>query len=242
MRTSNLLIALTSLILIYSSGCTGIHRTQFDGALRENIKTIGILEIKNPDQYDCHDINRVARRFGIVGGLVQWLSNKNRINKLKEALDREEFDFSREIGRQLEAELTNLGYKVSYIPIVRKNHHSFVKNYKQIDIPVDAYLDLTAKFVGFYKHQHLISADYMPHLEIPVRLVMAESGNIVYAELIVYGTQTAIPYLDGCVMIEPDDVYISKKFNDMFNDPCNIVAGMRAGVKAVAYKLALNLK
>ena len=122
------LLTLTAVIL-FLTGC-GFQRKPFDAAAYNDLQTISLLTIKNPDRYICYDIWQQgfdAQRYShgalgmIIGDLLGASFNNDSSHKLTKLITSQKFDFAQSMSSKLQAELTRVGYVIEQLDFDRKH-------------------------------------------------------------------------------------------------------------------------
>ena len=144
---------------------------------------------------NLHPINSIALLE--IASPIYYSTDKDVVKNL---------DFSKLAAAFLTTKLESKNYQVTQIPVNRKNKNKLLKDYNDIKFPgVDAYLDVAPMFIGYkeyHKHTPFLENIYpiisssqgiRPVVGIVVRLVSANTKEIIYAETFYHGaTKPAI--------------------------------------------------
>src|SRR5499426_2114238 len=93
------------------AGCGGVTLQQFDPK-GEPIRTIALISVPNPVQYDAVDYGSKAGMFGAIGGAAIAADAKTMSEALTKAAKEASFDYSREMQAAVAERLKRAGYKV----------------------------------------------------------------------------------------------------------------------------------
>jgi|GEM_PF-4223195 len=152
-------------------------------------------------------------------------------------MDSSEFDFGRNLTKQLKSELEKAGYSVVDIPVSRKDSKTHIENFKSIDANVDAYLDIVGTFVGYFCEDNFTSRKYKPRIIVHANLVLSENNELIYSELISYGEKDT----SDCIHFPIDEKYQYEKFAKLLLDKNNFIEGMNAGISNIGNQIAMDL-
>jgi len=176
-------IVLWGFVAIISLGCGGPSSIMIKPDATKNIRSIAILEIKQPF-YQMMDLSS-ATPWGAI-------SEQNRAKEIKPKfvgiLKKEKFSFNKYLTNELHKSLRKAGYKTYAIKVKRDEKEIFLKSYaKYKSAKVDALLDLTPVSAGYVVQQPMISSFWRPETKAFVRLVNARDGAILYQDTLMYG-------------------------------------------------------
>ncbi len=220
---------LAAIIAVLALSGSAIPQQALDPLLVKRVRTIALLEIPGPGIYDSAESSPgdLAFSFGHYG---------------KDAGDFGEFSFGRLLQANLKRFLEENRYRVLEHPAERQNRYGLVEDYGKLDIPnVDAYLDVAAVEAG-YKWalaNTFGDGEVGPIVAAVVRLVSAETNEVLFATSIQYGWKTS-SFAPGMQLDSPDNhVYPSQA--DMQLDKDRALQRLERGVEVVAFNIARSI-
>ncbi|GEM_PF-5914836 len=252
-----ILVLLISVFCLSLGGCCQ-SAIKFNRAEHANIKTIGILTIDEvSEEYAIEDIESrmgsgsaylqagaVGAALGPILGEAVAGSKVPKTDALKVALDKQGFDFRREVYYGLMTELNNNGYTVVPVNVPRKRD-MFIQDYNNIPGDVDAYLDVFGGQIGCV--QASFDFSYCPWAGVHAQLVEARSGKILYRSFPYYGF--VMHYNNSCFEIgcafcsvKKDSRFCWKNFPSIISDSKAFTEGMQYALKSITQKIANDLK
>src|SRR5262245_8300564 len=98
-------------LAVLSAGCAGVSSQQFNPQ-GEPLKTIALINVPNPAQYEAVDYGSKAGMFGAIGGAAIAAEAKTMSETLTKAAREANFDYSREMQAAVTERLKRAGYKV----------------------------------------------------------------------------------------------------------------------------------
>jgi hypothetical protein len=234
MKVKNIILWLS--IAIVSIGCGGPSAILIKPDATKNIRSIAILEIKNPI-YQMMDL----------GSATPWgaISEQNRATEIYPKfigiLKKEKFSFNKYLTNQLHISLRKAGYKTFAIKVKRKNVGKFLENYKKYNSSkVDALLDIAPLTAGYVVENGMTSSHWRPETKTFVRLVNARNGEIIYQDTMMYGYHN--PFMSGVDLDAPKKFHFNEREDIFKAGNKTIVAGLKDAAKQVAVEVAKKLK
>src|SRR5262245_25348519 len=168
------------------AGCGGVTLQQFDPK-GEPIRTIALISVPNPDQYEAADYGSKAGMFGAIGGAAIAAEAKTMSETLTKAAREANFDYSREMQAAVSERLKRPGYKVVVVRADRGTPEDLVADYAKVPVAdADALLDIDARMVGYVSY-NINDPDFRPYLLADVRLVSAKTRAVLYSEQVMFG-------------------------------------------------------
>lgn len=222
------LLLVTSLI-----GCAGLPRQAFNKSASRDMIVIGVLEPAHSGEYTVWNRGHAGLFFGPIGSLIagaDMMDKTERFTKLAKACD---FKAVEEFQSDLIVQLENVGYQVKTVKVVREKP-DFLEAYDGLDRSVDAYLD-TAIFVGYICTSS--ASDYIPTVNVNVRLIRRDTNDILYQDMIAYGRV----FVGDAVPIAAEQKYCFDSYDKLETDTDKAVEGLRKGLPMVARRIALDL-
>src|SRR5262249_59605998 len=98
-------------LAVLSAGCAGVSSQQFNPQ-GEPLKTIALINVPNPAQYQAVDYGSKAGMFGAIGGVAIAVDAKTISETLTKAAKEASFDYSREMQAAGAERLGRAGFKV----------------------------------------------------------------------------------------------------------------------------------
>jgi hypothetical protein len=229
----NVIVA-TALLL---AGCGGAPSQQFDPK-GEPLKTIALISVPSPVQYEAVDYGGKAGMFGALGGAAIAADAKTMSEALTKATKAASFDYGREMQAAMTERLRQAGFKVVVVRAEREAPNALVSDYAKVPAgDADALLDVDARMVG-YATYNINDPDFRPYLTADVRLVSAKTRAVLYSERIMFGYQN--PYMSA-TQLPSDRKYYFKDFGALMADKPRALEGWRQGTRAIADHVAQRL-
>src|SRR5262245_62658934 len=158
------------------AGCGGVSLQQFDPKGLP-IRTIALISVPNPDQYETVDYGSKPRMFGAIGGAAIAAEAKTMSETLTKTAQEANFDYSREMQAAVTERLKRAGYKVVVARAERGTPKELVADYAKVPAAdADALLDIDARMVAYVSY-NISDPDFRPYLLADVRLVSAKTSR-----------------------------------------------------------------
>lgn len=235
MRATAVFVLAAALVL---SGCAFAPYQPLDAANRQKIKTIGLVSVPNPPQYQGTNFSSPALLFGAIGGAVAGASAESRSTALTTLLRGASFDYGKRMEKALTSELEQAGYKVVPIALPRSSDRKFAEDFSTVDAyHVDALLDTSIFGVGYYDVNFTDSA-FRPAVNIQAHLISWPGRQPVFSETILFGYKN--PFIPGAHIPAPSS-YMSSNFDDVLHDRDHAIEGLDYGIAAVAAHIGERL-
>jgi hypothetical protein len=219
------------------AGCGGVPSQQFDPK-GEPVRTIALISVPSPAQYEAVDYGGKAGMFGAIGGTVIAADAKTMSETLTKAAKESSFDYGREMQAAVTERLKRAGYKVVIVRAERAAPKELVADYAKVPAAdADALLDIDARMVG-YATYNINDPDFRPYLQADVRLVSAKTRAVLYSEQVMFGYQN--PYMSA-TQLPSDRKYYFKDFGALMADKPRAFEGWRQGTRAIADHVAQRL-
>jgi hypothetical protein len=217
-------------LAVLIAGCGGVTLQQFDPK-SEPIRTIALISVPNPVQYEATDYGSKAGMFGAIGGAAIAAEAKTMSETLTKAAREANFDYSREMQAAVTERLKRAGYKVVVVRAERGTPKELVADYTKVPAAdSDALLDIDARMVGYVSYS-INDPDFRPYLLADVRLVSAKTRAVLYSEQVMFGYHN--PYMSA-TQLPSDKKYYFKDFTAMMADKPRAFEGWRQGTRAIA--------
>jgi hypothetical protein len=219
------------------AGCGGASSQQFDPR-REAIKTIALITVPAPSQYQAVDWGGKASLFGAAGGVATQADAKTMSVALTKAAKDANFEYSREMQTALAERLKGAGFKVVAVSAQREAPEKLLSDYSQVPSGgADALLDIDARNVG-YSSYNIQDPELRPHVHVDVRLVSAKTHAVLYSDQIMFGYHN--PYMSA-IQLPSERQYYFKDFGTLMADQPRALRGLRSGTQAIAEHIAKRL-
>lgn len=219
------------------AGCGGVTLQQFDPK-SEPIRTIALISVPNPVQYEATDYGSKAGVFGAIGGAAIAADAKTMSETLTKAAREANFDYSREMQAAVTERLKRVGYKVIVVRAERGTPKELVADYAKVPAAdADALLDIDARTVGYVSY-NINDPDFRPYLLADVRLVSAKTRAVLYSEQVMFGYHN--PYMSA-TQLPSDNKYYFKDFTALMADKPRAFEGWRQGAGAISDHIAQRL-
>jgi hypothetical protein len=229
--------ATVGFVAALAAGCGGVSSQQFNPQ-GQTIRTIALISVPNPAQYDAVDYGGKAGMFGAVGGAVIAADAKTMSEALTKAAKDASFDYSREMQAAVAERLKRAGYKVVVVRAERGAPNTLVSDYAKVPTgDADALLDIDARMVG-YTTYNINDPDFRPNIQADVRLVSAKTRAVLYSEQVMFGYHN--PYMSA-TQLPSDKKYYFKDFTALMADKPRAFEGWRQGTRAIADHIAQRI-
>lgn len=211
---------------------------------------VALLSIEEPIFYDVRIIQSGYEYQGItlpgrvaglgISTLMKGVDQGQRNRALTTTVDYWKFKISEQLEFDIASELKKLGYEVVVVEPDYRRRARFVDDYPVVE-NVDSYLDVIVDFAGYVALDE--ESPYMPTLEVPIKLISAHDGSVVFAGTMNYGGPVPVT--------SPKDMPADPKYNVRGWDnlcattECEIspaVSGLKAASMGVAELLADNIR
>jgi len=196
-----------------------------------SIKSIALLEVPNPSYYNFGDNTE-----SIVGGLAEESAVGG------DSKEYGIFDFAKITQETLKKLLQDEDYEIIQIAVNRKNKFGLVENYNSVKIKgVDALLDIAPVEIGYKQNDSagVFSSESGPIISVVVRLISAETREVLYADTIRYGWKSTTYLTDLDIESPPEAQF--KNNNDLKTNKGRAIEQLIRGIEAVSMHIAGNL-
>lgn len=248
-----LFVVLASLI----SGCASTaHKASPVADNQEEaiaIRRIALIPIQEPSLYSVRvqDYSLPNPGVTMVGRLVGFgmeaallgTDQASKNHRLTNTLHAQGFKVADQLRDDLVARLRKVGYDVVVLDGVSVRKHAIFEGWRMVgelpvlDQPVDAYLYVEPEFVGYNtlaRGQALV-----PTMDVSVRLVSAQSHDLLYAASLRYGGITPVA---GPLDMPADPQYALVDFPRTPAGEALAAAGMKAASDGIASLVAQNFQ
>lgn len=235
------LILLSTAIAL--SSCAGIPeqkfvtQTTFKQDNLQQVKSIALLDVPNPPHYYLGGGVGPATFFLGALGAAAELSAVG-----KDTKEYADFDFAAISQRGLKKYLELKGYHVTSVSVNRDNPHALLGDYSLLNVTgVDAFLDLAPVEVGFKRKTWAgpFAREVGPHVSVVVRLVSADSKEILYEESVQYGYDKN-PFAAGTRIDAPTE-HRFKNTDAMKSEKESAIDQLEQGINAISHVISEKL-
>jgi hypothetical protein len=224
------------------SGCATLPEIPYDRQTAGEIKTIGVLTPRFPD--DAHVVlaTTVGQSFGLIGALVDAGMQAERDNAFEAMLKPAHFSAHDEFMARLTHGLEAEGYTLSTVDVPRPKT-DFLKPYPT-GHAVDAYLDVVVLGYGYIAAGIGDATPYRPYFSLKVRLVRASDSAVLMQDVVVYNPYNIQGGAQGAhaVTVSPDPQYVFVDFKTFKANPDRAIKGMQDAVDKSADAAAALLR
>src|SRR5262245_33615952 len=223
-------------LAVLSAGCGGVTLQQFDPK-GEPIKTIALISVPNPDQYEAVDYGSPAGMFGAIGGAAIAAEAKTMSETLTKAAREANFDYSREMQAAVTERLKRAGYKVVVVRAERGTPKELVGDYAKVPrTPMRCSTSTRAWWAILATN--INDPEFRPYLLAEVRLVSAKTRTVLYSEQLMFGYHNP---LMSATQLPSDKKYYFKDFTALMADKPRAFEGWRQGTQAISDHIAQRL-
>ncbi len=224
------LAAILAVLTLALSGCaTPMTEIPFDRQATADVKTIGIVTPKIPEDPLVVLASNPGQSFGLIGALVNSGMQANRESTFKTLLTERNFSVREKFLQALAAGLAAQGYTVTVIP-ANRDKDGFLAAYPPGQ--VDAYLDVVTMGYGYIAAGIKDSTPYRPFYALRAKLVRAGNTSAVLMDDAVFYNPINPP--TNAISISPDPNYLFVDFDTLTGNPDRAVAGLQVAVEKTA--------
>jgi len=225
-------------------GCSPVKRVTFDRQANKSIRSVALLSITSPPKLSYDDPDPVtigvSAGFGAIGGLVggtvMAIKFDARSKELAEAIKDQDFEISRVVTEAMERAMTAKGYTVKRQSVTRQKHDKLLDTYDDLPKTTDVYLDVVVRRAGYFMDRELSDHRHEPWIDVAVRLIDANTEDVLYAEWVQYGGRKVSEQVH--ITSTPD--VRRKEWKEILDDPAWAVKGLRVAAKAVAERIVAD--
>jgi hypothetical protein len=204
-----------------------------------DIKTIGIVTPKFPNEASVILATTVGQSFGLVGAIVDAGLQDGRESSFKKIVEAQNFSVQPAFMERLSASLQEHGYTLSDVSAPRRQDN-FVDKYPMGS--ADAYLDMVVVNYGYIAAGIGNSTPYRPMVSVKVRLVRAIDSSVLMQDTVLYNPYKAAGGMTKAVTISPNPTYEFTTFNDLEEKPEMAVKGLEDAIHQSAVAVANLLR
>ena len=227
-----------ALIVVLTAGCQSAPPPlAFERAARVSLKRIGLITPGIPEHAEVSILNPIGAGFGVIGTLIETRREAAAGAEMTTVLSKAQYDFGGALTNAIALATRKAGFTVARgeEPRPPKERARFLTQYPK-RLPVDAYLDVYAPYVGFRALQS--STGYRPRIEIVARLVNT-SGATLFQRRIVYGSFAAED--EDALVIPADDNMTFRDREALQANPSKTARALQTAIDSVAWELARQL-
>ena len=233
-----LLVLLVPLFAVLA-GCSTLPEIPYDRMTAGEIKSIGIVSPKFPNEASVILATSVGQSFGLVGALVDAGLQEGRENSFKKMVQTQNFAAQDVFMQRLSAALQEHGYTLSDVSATRRQDN-FVDKYPAGSS--DAYLDMVVVNYGYIAAGIGDSTPYRPMVSVKVRLVRATDSSVLMQDTVLYNPYNVAGGTAKAVTISPNPSYEFTTFDDLEEKPEMAVKGLEDAIHQSAAAVANLLR
>lgn len=236
MRTTAAFVCALAFLM---SGCVSTPYQPLEAASQQKIKTIGLVSVPNPEEYQVTNFSSPGLLFGAIGGAFAGAAAQTRSSALDSMLRGAGFDYSKRMEKALTTDLEKSGYKVVLIPLPRSSDKQFAEDFSTVgSYQVDALLDTSIILgVGYFDVNFSDSA-LRPAVNVRTQLISWPEKQTIFSETILFGYRN--PLISGTQIPAPSS-YRSENFDAILNNRDRTIQGLDYGIASVAAHIAKRL-
>lgn len=234
-------IMLSLLVPLFAvlAGCSTLPEIPYDRMTAGEIKSIGIVTPKFPNEASMILATSVGQSFGLVGALVDAGLQEGRESSFKKMVTAQNFVAHDAFMQHLSAALQDHGYTLSDVSAMRRQDN-FVDKYPTGSS--DAYLDLVVLNYGYIAAGIGNSTPYRPIVSVKVRLVRAIDSSVLMQDTVLYNPYNAAGGTAKAITISPNPAYEFTTFGDLEEKPEMAVKGLEDAIHQSAAAVANLLR
>ena len=221
--------------LLFLAACNTMPEIPDHRGQASPVKTIGLMTPYYPATADVILASSPAQSFGLVGLLVDAAITAQRESFFNAMLATQNFSAPAYFAVRLTQALTQAGYSVVSIPVIR-SQDTFV-----VPPPanVDAVLDISIDHYGYIAAGIGQSNPYRPFFSLKVRLVSARDQSVLMQDRVVYNPLGAPLHI---VTNPPNPEYSFVDMDALLATPPNAVKGLEDAADTTAQTIAKLLQ
>jgi hypothetical protein len=241
-RLRSLKFAWIGLAAVCLAGCANLGKRPFNRAANEDVKTIGLIEPANDDEYRIADeggATAAGLALGVLGGAVgatvgtvaAGIDAKSKTGRFTRLVKEHNFSLFEDFQEAVASELQDCGYSVK---VIKRQGPGFklMDSYEGLETDVDAYLDASL-VAGYIKAEGYPA--YVPALQVRIRLVKREPRRTLYQANYFYGVESGYPSVEN---VPSEQGYSFDYFEDLMNDPGKAAEGLSKGASLISKRIA----
>lgn len=236
---SRLLLSLLVPLFAALAGCSTLPEIPYDRMTAGEIRSIGIVSPKFPNEASVILATSVGQSFGLVGAVIDAGLQEGRESSFKKMVDTQNFAAQNAFMQQLTAMLQEHGYTVSDTTAARRQDN-FIDKYPTGSS--DAYLDMVVVNYGYIAAGVGNSTPYRPIVSVKVRLVRATDSSVLMQDTVLYNPYNAGGGMAKAVTISPNPSYEFTNFSDLEKMPEMAVKGLEDALHQSAAAVANLLR
>jgi hypothetical protein len=209
----------------------------FEQSARVSLKRICLVPPGVPEHAEVSIMNPIGAGFGVIGSLIETRRAASADAEMADLLSKAHYDFGSALTNAIALATHKAGFAVSRgeEPRPAKERERFLSLYPK-RLPVDAYLDVYATYVGFRAPRS--SAAYRPRIELVARLVNTR-GTTVFQRRIVYGS--AVSEDEDALVVAADDSVTFRDRAALQANPSRTARALQMAIDSISWELARQL-
>lgn len=228
-------------LLLALAGCASAPKQALDKTAAQSIRTIAVVEAREPSKYVTLNFGHPGMMFGAIGGAIAGASMEDNATKFTNKLRAKQFEVGKHLSDKTAEKLAASGYRVVRVPDVREvKDDKIILDYKKIHTDADAILNVMPTMVGYVSTSGF--NDYIPALGVIVELVSNSNGkdevNRLYQDRFMFGWE---PSAGSWIHVPSPANFSYSNFDDLMNRSDVAATGLLAGAELVADRLARDI-
>lgn len=233
-----LIVGLAIVGLLTLSACG----TPMNHEVAQRIHTIALIPANNPEIIEAKPFQVTpSTMYGAVGfAISSALASGNGASDattLSARVAEQNVRLGDDITREVEAMLTQAGYKVIRLARNQAKGAALLSNYKDMVVAADAVLDINIVTAGYVQVGALDRL--YPNLVLVARLVDASTKQELYWNFFTYGGMSGVLRPDR--LVKADLKYAMSSIADIRKSPDLAIEGLRAGIAPLVSLLKAGL-
>jgi hypothetical protein len=219
------------------AGCVTAPNVDIDKG--NQIKSIAVLAIPQPQNVQMANIGGAAGAFGLVGGLVQGETDASHAKQLVDVLNQKKTPLAETLLTGISQSLKDDGFDVSVerVQKVKPAADGKSDDYSDIHVEADAILSVWFAVVGYMSPPN--STHYIPWVAIKARLLDAKTKKTIYEKTFCVGYEMKIK---NAVLIPADSRYRYGSFSELMAHVDEAIAGLLSCEESAAKRIGEDLK
>ncbi len=207
---------------------------------KQRIKNITILKVNEPE-IRMMNLGSPGMAFGAVGGAIVGAAGETDADKLKNLLDKNNFDYGDHLTNELKNQLEEMGYQSNIIEVSRKDADKLMEDYSSIsDNNCDAVLDVVVQNYGYVTQHFMMSPFWRAEARVYISLADPKINKPLYQETLMYGYHN--PLMSGTELDAPEKYRFDDKEQILTPTSNNAIEGLMESTSSIARHIAQQLK
>jgi hypothetical protein len=227
------------LLIAIIPACASFPKQAFDRNANPHIKTIAVLEVAPPREFQVVNLNGVGNHLGLIGTLVEQSEQDRKTAEFSRLVEKHRATFGYTMVEALTTKLEKARYGVVLLKgqrARRQDDDDSEVDYSTVRTDADAILDVAFSYAGYLAGG--IQTDYRPALGMKARLVSTKNHVCLYSQAFSYGNTQVDEHTEH---FPSGSKYAYGDFDDLLSHREEAVSELLMGVEVIAEVIAMHL-